>query len=45
MVWVGADDEAAVGGVNADVADDDDDKFNPPINDGEFCCCADTKCR
>lgn len=45
MVCVGADDEAATGGVNADVADDDDDKFKPPINDGEFCCCVDTKCR
>lgn len=28
--------ETVVGGVNAE--DDDEDKFNPPINDGEFCC-------
>ena len=28
-----------VGGVDADGTVDVDDKFNPLINDGEFCCC------
>lgn len=32
-VCAGVDEETAVGGVNADVADEDEDKFSPPIND------------
>lgn len=43
IVCVGVDDGTDVGGVNADVTDDDADKFNPPIDD-VFCCCAATKC-
>lgn len=42
IVCEGVDAETSVGGVNAD---EDDDKFNPPIIDGEFCCCEATKCR
>lgn len=36
IVCAGADDEEAVGGVNADTADDDADKFKPPLTDDEF---------
>lgn len=45
IVCAGVDDDAVEGGVNAEIADDEADKFKPPISEDEFCCCAATKCR
>ena len=41
LVGIDDDDEedTFVGGVDADDTVDVDDKFNPLINAGEFCCC------
>lgn len=44
IVCAEEDEDADDGGVNADAADDEADKFNPPINDDGFCCWFATKC-
>lgn len=38
IVCAGAEEGSAVGGVSAETAEEDADKFSPPITEGEFCC-------